>query len=134
MLRFAAASLIYCCISRPAVLFLFYSAHDLRAKLQSARSRAALRRSVSVSCSECPSRCYTELPPCLAGRRCSHCNQAVRVSVCYQTAWLGGCVSSPNSCSPAASSQLPANIPQYESGMPTPPKKWAQRSRSFRRY
>lgn len=42
----------------------------------------------------------TELPPSLAGRLRSRCNQAVHVCARgYQTAELGGCVTSPNSCS-----------------------------------
>lgn len=87
-----------CCGVRlcPAVVFaascsvLFHSPHDLRAEPQPARFRAALQRSVLVSCSECPSRCYTELPLYIVGRPHSLCNQAVCVCVLpgSQAMWL----------------------------------------------
>lgn len=99
MLCFAAVSVISCLYSRPAVLFSFTQHMTSEPNPSRPSSRAALHRSVLVSCSECPSRCYTELPPSVAGRLRSCCNQAVHA--CYQTAWLGGCVSTPNSCSPA---------------------------------
>lgn len=83
MLCFAAASVIsrvQWLRSWPAVLFSFtqHMTSEPNHPPRPAHSRAALHRSVLVSCSERPSRCYTELPRSLAGRLRSRCNQAVQ--------------------------------------------------------
>lgn len=77
-------------------------------------TNSALQQCSLASCCECPGRCYTELPPSLAGRLHTHCNQAghicvcVRVRECYKTGSAAALALS-NSCSSTTWSQLPAN-------------------------
>lgn len=61
-------------------------------------TNSTLQQCSLASCCECPGRCYTELPPSLAGRLHTHCNQAGHICVCVRARVLqdrlSGCLSS----------------------------------------